>query len=94
VIQVAQLESQDKQWERTFEYHQFSPISMTEERRNKLNAIGFLWNVNFSNWMEMFEELRSVLQNGNLTTFDVAATNGYLRSWILYQRHQVKAFLA
>jgi len=70
------------------------PTTMTEERRNKLNAIGFLWNVNDSDWMEMFEELRSVLQNGNLTTFDVAATNGYLRSWILYQRHQLKAFLA
>jgi len=27
VIQVAQLEPQDKQWERTIEYHPFSPIS-------------------------------------------------------------------
>jgi hypothetical protein len=69
------------------------PSALSKERLDKLNAIGFPWNVNDSDWMEMFEELRSMLQNDNFSTFEVAQTKGRLRTWIKNQRREFKAYL-
>jgi hypothetical protein len=65
--------------------------SMTEERVRYLNEIGFEWalgNPNEALWMERYQQLKEFyVCQGH---FRIPETNGVLKRWLHFQRHQYK----
>lgn len=67
---------------------------ITDERIDKLNSIGFVWNVNDHQWNLRFEELKQYIsENGNSCVPGIYIPNESLGLWVAKQRRRYKVGL-
>jgi hypothetical protein len=65
--------------------------SLTPERIEKLESLGFVWNTNGARWMERYGELmRFQQENGHCNVPDKYSANTKLGSWVRNQRVQYR----
>jgi hypothetical protein len=71
------------------------PSTMTEDRIQALNALGFVWNSHEAIWEERCTELNAFkLVNGHCNVPSLFVTNQKLATWVKCQRRQYKLFVA
>lgn len=90
------VDNQRQQYRMRFQADPLLPVSMresmTDERIEKLNAVGFVWNLNDLSWNMRFEELRDyVSEHGNAVVPLGYAKNESLALWVAKQRRNYKA---
>lgn len=68
--------------------------TLTQDRQDSLNNIGFVWDSHHSNWMERWYELASfVRDHGHANVPTNYGPNRQLSIWVKCQRRQYKLFL-
>ncbi|GFH61991.1 hypothetical protein CTEN210_18467 [Chaetoceros tenuissimus] len=68
-----------------------SKSTMTQERVEKLEGLGFVWNRSKDTWNERYEELKEYkVQNGHCNVPNVYEPNRALGSWVDAQRQQYR----
>ena len=64
---------------------------ITDERIDKLNSVGFIWNVNDHQWNLRFEELKQYIsEKGNSCVPGIYIPNESLGLWVAKQRRRYK----
>ena len=66
--------------------------SLSEERIEKLNEVGFIWDIHEANWMERYEELKRYSRDYGDTL--VPKEYPFLGRWVDKQRSDYKRFMA
>ncbi|GKZ01024.1 hypothetical protein MPSEU_001053800 [Mayamaea pseudoterrestris] len=65
------------------------PSTMTQDRANALDAIGFCWDFQASNWMEQLEQLKEFqAKHGHVRVPSQYPENPSLAVWVKCQRRQ------
>jgi len=69
--------------------------SLSEERIDKLNAVGFIWDVHEAQWLERYEELKRYRRDhGDTLVPKHYAVYPFLGRWVDKQRFDYKRFIA
>lgn len=69
--------------------------SLSEERIDKLNAVGFIWDVHEAQWLERYEELKKYRRDhGDTLVPKHYSVYPFLGRWVDKQRFDYKRFMA
>ena len=69
--------------------------SLSEERIDKLNAVGFIWDVHEAQWLERYEELKKYRRDhGDTLVPKHYSVYPFLGRWVDKQRFDYKRFIA
>ena len=63
--------------------------SLSDERENDLNSIGFIWNYQEATWTEKFKLLKKYKAVQG-TALQTSPPNNILRGWVAFQRRQYR----